>query len=399
MKQQLVRIPILAILSFMISGCVNSQVITHNAKPAVTNPDIAEHTLLDVGVVLFDPGLPEDEQKLEKSGLYPEVRKAEARFIAYHMKSTLEQTGNWGAVRAIPSDHQGTDVIVNGTILNSDGDTLTVEVEVSDTTGRKWFKKEYSDKASKFAYKEYSNGGVDPFQDIYNEVANDMLAYRDQLDERTLVQLRQVTQLKFAAELSPTAFSRFLDRDKRGLYKIESLPAADDPMVVRMATIRDREYAFVDTLDEYYGQFYRDMTLPYNNWRQYTYEEVATARQIKANARNRMLAGAAMVVGGIMVDRNGSNTATRVVGTGAAIAGVTTFKSGLDRRREAKIHDDTLKELSDSLESEVAPLVVEVEGRTMELKGSAEAQYAEWRKLLEEIYAAETGFDGAQTSE
>ena len=112
-----------------------------------------------------------------------------------------------------------------------------------------------------------------------------------------------------------------------------------------------------------------------------------------------MLAGAAMVVGGVLVDKNANSTATRVVGTGAAIAGVGAFRSGLLRRRDAKIHEDTLKELNLSLESEVAPLVVEVDGRTTELKGSAEAQYAEWRRLLEEIHASETGLDEEPSGE
>ena len=34
-----------------------------------------------------------------------------------------------------------------------------------------------------------------------------------------------------------------------------------------------------------------------------------------------------------------------------------------------------------SFDAEVSPLVVEVEGETVELTGSAEAQFAEWRKI------------------
>jgi len=35
--------------------------------------------------------------------------------------------------------------------------------------------------------------------------------------------------------------------------------------------------------------------------------------------------------------------------------------------------------------------VVEVEGRTLKLTGTAEEQYREWRRLLATIYAEETG--------
>ena len=36
-------------------------------------------------------------------------------------------------------------------------------------------------------------------------------------------------------------------------------------------------------------------------------------------------------------------------------------------------------------------MVVEVEGRTLQLKGTAEEQYTEWRRLLKELYENETG--------
>ena len=36
-------------------------------------------------------------------------------------------------------------------------------------------------------------------------------------------------------------------------------------------------------------------------------------------------------------------------------------------------------------------MVVDVEGRTLQLKGSAEQQYTEWRQLLKELYENETG--------
>ncbi|HUG03983.1 MAG TPA: hypothetical protein VML92_06120, partial [Steroidobacteraceae bacterium] len=44
-----------------------------------------------------------------------------------------------------------------------------------------------------------------------------------------------------------------------------------------------------------------------------------------------------------------------------------------------------------SFQAEAAPLVVDVEGRTLRLTGTAEEQYAEWRRLLHELYREETG--------
>ena len=55
------------------------------------------------------------------------------------------------------------------------------------------------------------------------------------------------------------------------------------------------------------------------------------------------------------------------------------------------MHTEALRELASSFDSELEPLLIEVEGQTLRLTGSAEAQYVEWRKLLKEIFAAEVG--------
>ena len=57
-----------------------------------------------------------------------------------------------------------------------------------------------------------------------------------------------------------------------------------------------------------------------------------------------------------------------------------------------------LKQLGESFQSEVQPMVVDIEGRTLELKGSAEEQYAEWRQLLRELYENETGLPAGSTA-
>jgi len=50
-----------------------------------------------------------------------------------------------------------------------------------------------------------------------------------------------------------------------------------------------------------------------------------------------------------------------------------------------------MKELGESMEAQVAPMVVEVEGQTVELTGTVDAQFDEWKVILRDIYAAETG--------
>ena len=52
---------------------------------------------------------------------------------------------------------------------------------------------------------------------------------------------------------------------------------------------------------------------------------------------------------------------------------------------------EAIRELAASVETELEPIVIQVEGQTLRLSGTAETQYEEWRRLLQEIWITETG--------
>jgi hypothetical protein len=208
-------------------------------------------------------------------------------------------------------------------------------------------------------------------------------------DER--VRIRQVADLRFATELAPYAFESYLARDRKGTYSPVRLPAADDPVVQRVQRVRERDYALIDTLNEHYANFGANLDVPYTNWRKYSYEELEAEALAKREALTRQVLGAVAVVGGIMAGQQSNSSAASAAASAAVIGGMYAFKSALDRRAETKVHTESLKQLGESFQAEVQPMVVDVEGRTLELKGSAEEQYAEWRRLLRELYESETG--------
>ena len=72
------------------------------------------------------------------------------------------------------------------------------------------------------------------------------------------------------------------------------------------------------------------------------------------------------------------------------------MKQGYDVGKEADLHQEALKELATSFDSEVAPIVMNVEGEVVKLSGTLEAQYQEWRRLLRRIYAEEVGLPLAE---
>ena len=352
--------------------------------------EVPEHLLLDVGIEIFAPGLPEDdEHALEDKGVFPEVRKSEARFFPYHLKNTLEATGHWGAVRVVPAGTSELDVTVSGEIVRSDGLKMAVKVNVADSRGKIWRDKKYNIEAEPGAYQEDRIQDEDPYQSLYNEIANDLYEGRERLDEDDIETIRDVSRLRFAAGLAPDIFSDYLRIRKKGKAKIAKLPAEDDPMMERIARIRQRDEMFVDTLNEYYAEFYLRMGEPYDSWRTYSHEEQLALREIRRQARKRKILAGLMILGAAVVDT--SSTVGRAARDAAIIGGALTLQSGIEKGKEAKIHKEALKELAASFDAEIEPLLVDVEGQTLRLEGSVETQYSEWRRLLAKIFATETG--------
>jgi hypothetical protein len=373
----------------MTSACATQKVEPDTSVELVqAASEIPEEQLVDVGIQVFDPGVPDDQEEIPDN-VFPEVRKAEARYIAIHLQQTMQETGHWGAVRVIPSASDAIDLRVSGRIMESNGKELVVYVLAVDSTGRVWVNQKYRGIADSTAYHEDHVGPREPYQDLYNLISNDLLDAREELKTAELAELRRVAEMKFAVSLSPTPFADYLDVNRKGRYTVKRLPADDDPMVRRLERIRDREYMFVDTLNQEYANFYAQMIEPYDSWRRYSYQEQMALAKLRRKARTQKILGALAVLGSMFADVDGA--AEAALRDAAAFGGMAAIQAGMATSQEAKIHIEALRELAASFEAEVEPLVIEVEGQTLRLTGSAEAQYETWRELLREIYATETG--------
>ena len=379
-------------LAFLVSACATHTVKTTSYTPVVQDSqDVPEDFLLDMGVSLFDPGIDEflgDDEDTAN----PEIRVAESRYAPYLLAETLQRSANWGIVRVMPNSESPMDVQVNGTILRSNGEAMIIRVEVNDSRGRHWYTEEYEEVISQFSYDPQNRQKSDPFQVIYNKIANDLLAYRQRnIDASEVQEIRTVSELLFAQRFSDDAFGNYLARDRNGEYQLTALPADNDPLLGRIRSIRERDFMFIDTVQDYFATYVRQMRLPYDSWREQSYQETITLRELEASARRRFIAGAAAVVGGIAAASNGGNWATQAGGATAVGAGAFLVKSGFDKQAEARIHMQALEELGESLENAVAPQVINLDDRTITLSGSVEEQYEQWRDILADLYAAEVG--------
>jgi hypothetical protein len=391
MKNDLQIFAAVTIILIMISGCATYQAQKVGPTPIVrAQNEIPEDQLLDVGILVFKTE-PLAKDEAEDEGTHNDIRKAESHFIPYHLKNTLQQSGQWGAVQVIPAAAYSVDLLVRGEILESNGQYLGLKVEVVDARGKRWFRKNYRAEATGGAYGGNRPGKKDAFQDIYNTIANDMAAFKMQLTDKQVGKIRTTAKLKFAQEFAPEAFKGYLAETESNEITIKRLPAEDDPMMDRLLKIREREYMLVDTLNEQYDGFYHAMWPSYENWRQLNLTERKAIKEIKKKALTRQLIGALLIAGAIAAGSSNSNN-TVALQTGMIIIGGQVILDGFNVSKEAEIHKAAIQELSESFSGEMQPVVMEFEGKQYKLTGSAEEQFQQWRELLRQIYYAETGF-------
>lgn len=401
-----------ASLASVLAACVVTESKPQpklSAIQAVTQIEPAQ--LLDVAVQEFAINLPadkaDDEEALAKKRIYPEVRKAEAALIPSLLRNTLESSSQWGAVRVVPPSVQFVDVLVSGKIIESTGAHLALEINAVDATGRVWIdQRKYEADADTGSYKtDASLRARDPFQNIYAEIANDLVARRDELAATDRREIRRVTGLRFAADIAPQALGGYLATDsKTGIAHVARLPAVDDPVYTRIERIRERDTTVIDTVDSYNSAFAEKLSDSYGAWRRASFDAIEKEDRTRAQARTRTVLGAAAVLASIFVPTQCSGDsvncarvedAARYAG---AIGGTAAVLSGIKKYGEAKTYATAVKELASTFQNEVAPQVIELQGRTLKLAGTAEEQYREWRRLLGEIYREDTGIAGAAGS-
>lgn len=387
---------LLTLTSIACSACTVSEVVTaEKTRLDVASLNISENLLLDIGIVRFDPGIPKNNNS-EKTGIYEGLREAESRYLPYHIKTTLQSTGYWGAVRVIPNRNVFSDVIISGVIERSDGEYVALRLKAEDLTGRQWFERTYKTQTGSRSYAMNRDRTEDPYQKVFNDLANDLRIFAARLTPHEIATIRRTSELMFFADMAPTAFGEHLEKGEDGYVTLLRLPAENDPMVARLRQIRERDRLVVDTLNEHYANFYYGISIPYEGWRKKARESAIDIRQTKRSATMRALLGIAVTAGAMTMNTSSSSRSgrytKRAIQSVGIDRGIRTIYSAFQLRRSASIYRNEIGELSESFIAEATPLTVRVEGETRRLTGTAEAQYESWRKLIKDIYQLETGF-------
>ena len=346
---------------------------------------------LDVIVPVFDPGLPDDPDDYEKEGVWPELRRAEANRFAVALKEALQATRTLGDVRVSPDARAAGDLYVIGAIEKSDGQDVKIAVEVVDIGGKRWMRKRYRHRVKEYFWRNLRNRGKDPYQPVFDEVAEDVAKLVMKRSSGELATLRQISEIRFAKTFSEEAFAGYVE-ERGGRVTLTGLPDRDDPMLARIRAIRVRDGLFMDRMQTHYEGFARRTDTSYAAWQEHSLTEVKARNEARGKALVQGVLGAALAVGGAVAAVKGGHNrdaGTEIVGIAAAVTGGLLVVQSFKNSAEGKVHAEALSELGESLDVEVAPQVVELEDTTVELTGDAREQFRQWRSFLKRIYDEE----------
>jgi len=326
---------------------------------------------------VFDPNIPETYGARVEQLVSPGVRAAESYYMPHVLKGVLASTGYWGAVRMVPEATYAVDLLVQGSIVESQGERLELRIAARDARGVTWFRKTYRMLASKYAYEDHLPPGVDAFQPLYAQIADDLAAHYENLPGTTRVSIRRAAEMRFARELLPSAYGEYVETMPSGVTRVKRLPARDDPMMERVRKIRTRERMFIDTLDQHYDLYRRRIAPVYQAWRKKAYREAMAKLEAENRRKHRVVAGTLSVIGGLA----GGPLTLSGITTGAGL-----LEDGFHTQDRAERHAEALREVSASMEGELAPYTLELENETIELAGSVREQYAKLKGILEDLY-------------
>ena len=386
-RNQLFWMPLIFLVAL---GNVHAAVdkVTSSTLAPINTPSvpIGPEALLDVAIPPLNDGLVLTD---EDDTVFPEVRTAEATYFSNQLAKTMEKSGAWGAIRVVPSTDVVMDLYITGTILQSDGETLDIEIDVYDTSGRHWLSGRHRQVVGKYTYDRRLKTLADPFQNLFTGIANDVLAVREKMSDEEAVRLRQISELRFARDFSPEAFGDYIEEKNNGILTIKRLPAENDTLLERISQIRERDYLYVDTMQDYYDAFSREMHVPYQDFRRASYDSVVKARQLKKRGNRQILAGIAGIIGGVYGRISSGSFMAFDGSTAAAAVGGYALKQGLQSKQRAAEQTERLSEMGASLEATIGPQVIALEDRSVTLSGSVETQYAQWREMLQRMYEQE----------
>lgn len=362
--------------------------LDENLKQEKENNEVLdlEYSNLDASIIIseFNPGINKKDDSI-----FPELRRFESKRFAVKLKNELENTNRVGAVRVMPDTSASGEIFIKGKILESNGEKVKVNIKMIDTSGKKLMDKKFSKKINEGHYSNSRTKNTDAYNEFFKEISLKIIEKLETLDADYIKKLTYINNLRFSSEFAPESFKSYL-KSKNNKYEVIAMPSDDDPMWKRVNSIKVREQLFVDSLQSHYSKFVNFSNESYFLWQSQSFNEIKAAKLARNKAIGRGILGVLSIAAAVASatnkssdDYNYSNEIGLTTLSGKLIEDALKYKA------EAKMHRDSVVEIGNSIDTEIAPNIIEFENKTVELTGSAKQQYLEWRKFLKEIYELE----------
>jgi len=320
-------------------------------------------TALNVTIPVFNPGIPDDPSVYRELQVFPRIRQIEAKLMPFLLRETLVKSENWGAVRVTMTPAAAAELQLFGTIVRSDGEWLDLRIRAVDATGHTWLDKVFTSQANDEPVTDSGDKGTPEFQDIYTEIASELAAVGDRIGDAAVSNIKGTSLMRYASKLAPSAFSGYIEQTDNGTMRLLRLPARDDPMLIRIETIRNTEFLITDTVDAKFREFNADLARTYRIWREYR-------RKVS--------------------DYEDWNVEFAQASAGDAGRGSwEAIKHQYDAYKYDRVTAQERDRLAVAFNTEVAGTVEAMETRIAELTLWVERGSLEWNSLLEELFEVE----------
>jgi len=385
----------LLFILFLLGGCATSG--GYDVGPGASSKLVKQNTgvssrpavPLSVVIPVLDPNIPDDPNEYAAKSIWPELRRAEANRFAVKLRDSLADTEAFGSVRVSPDKTATAHLYVNAKILTSNGEDIEIAVRLVDISGKSLMKKTYKHRVTEYQFEDPRLAGKDLYSTVFELAAKDIAKVARKQKPKRIAELNAIEEMRFAETFSPDYFSNYIRTSSSGKTKLMSLPADDDVMLNRVKSLRIKDQMFVDNMQVDYENFRNDMNEDYILWQKQAFTESKAAREAASAASAKMFMGLLGVVAGAAIANNSSSSLGNYGGAAIAVAGISTIVDGVQDSKEATAHRESLSEMGRSLNIQLAPQVMEMEDRTVELRGNAVEQYTAWRAYLLDVYNKE----------
>lgn len=357
---------------------------------------------LDVAIPTFDPGFPLDAfgeidgDELEDEGIWPELRRTEAKIFASELKGAIDDEKVFGSVSVVPDASTPSDLFVLGKINYSDSEVVNIEVKVVDSSGEIIGTKDFEHTVSKGFLRDQRNKDKNPYEPVFKQASNYVVSLLSKMSLEDKQNIKNMSLMRYARYYSPENYDKYIKtsvESKRGqrYYKFElnGLPDESDPMLQRIEDLRAQELLFVDKLQDNYEVFEAKTKDAYGNWQAETLPEIVAARQASQERNKKALLGVGAAIIAAVLAKNSNSSVGEAGAVLAGIGSIWAINDAFKNNARMKEHSEIIEEQGKALDLSVSPTVIEFEDEVVELQGNAQEQYLQWKTHLRKVFEEE----------